>query len=62
MTPAGEQVLTIFQSEALVQVDEQDLKKTEAFILETRQMRDAIVSDEHEATGVQAAKGRLIHE
>jgi ABC-type phosphate/phosphonate transport system substrate-binding protein len=38
-TAAGEQVLTIFQSEALVEVDEGALRKTLAFLQETSQLR-----------------------
>lgn len=38
-TPAGEQVLMIFQSQALVLVDERPLKETAAFIKETRRLR-----------------------
>jgi phosphonate transport system substrate-binding protein len=39
MTPAGEQVLTIFQSQALVQVDEGPLRATAAFVEEARNLR-----------------------
>jgi phosphonate transport system substrate-binding protein len=45
-TAAGRQVLTLFQSEALVQVEEEALKGTEAFFLETRRMRDGRASDD----------------
>jgi len=38
-TPAGQQVLALFQSEALVQVDEKPLKETQAFLAEVRSLR-----------------------
>ena len=38
-TPAGEQVLMIFQSEELVSIDEDPLRETAAFLEETERLR-----------------------
>ena len=45
-TAAGQQVLTLFQSEALVPVDEEYLNRTEEFLFETRRLRNRRMAGE----------------
>jgi hypothetical protein len=61
-TPAGEQVLTIFQSQALVEVEEEALLTTAAFIEETRALRFNAAADGRESVGEQSNERASRHD
>jgi len=61
-TAAGQQVLTLFKSEALVPVDEQPLKETENFLRETRRQRDLLDPTDGTPAGPPAAALEPTHE
>lgn len=61
-TPAGQQVLTLFQSEALAQVGEESLADTAAFLGRTRRMRNTLLATDHTAIDLPGTKGDSTHE